>query len=190
MTRTFVFLCLAAAACGGKSGSAAEPGPPMPKVAPCESVSSHLAELMAGQDGERIGPEHIPVLTKIYGERCAADGWAPDIIECMRAADVKTFDACAQQLTQMQRDAIEHQFERELKPLVDERWNQTHPKDDLESATDLKKTGDMPEPAPPPPPARLEDDVDKASTPPPKPATAPKRSAPRPKADDPCGGGA
>ena len=183
MTRTFVFLCLAAtAACGGKSGPAAEPGPPVPVVSPCESVSTHLAELMAGEEDEIIGPEHHPVIAKIYAERCAADRWAPDIIECMPAADIKTFDACAQQLTQLQRDAVEHQFERELKPLVDERWKQTHPKDDLQSGTDIKKTGEMPEPEPTPAQAPIEEKA------PPKTKAAPKRSAPRP--DDPCGGGA
>jgi len=183
---------LGAAACGGKAAPAAGPTKPTAAATPCDSVAAHLADLMAGQEDEMIGPEHHPVITRIFGERCAADSWAPATIACMRDADLAHFDACSQQLTEAQRDAVEQQFERDLKPLLEARWKATHPddgdgkRDKVEGAAPAEdavedEAGDAP------------DDDATMSAPPPAPKPAPRRrphkgAAPRP--DDPCGGGA
>lgn len=91
-------LVLLAAACGGSQKPAAAKGPT------CADAAAHTREMArAAPDAD---PAVADMVSKVIGERCAADAWSAEAVGCMATATEAEMAACPNKLTDAQRDAF------------------------------------------------------------------------------------
>ncbi len=144
-------LVCALAACGGKKSTttATTEAPPTP----CRTVSLRVVEVLRADIGEALAEEHWPKVAAILEERCTTDAWAKATLDCMLAAESGPgFDACAEQLPEEQEVAVKAQFEREIKPLIDEGAMQKKSEEAMEGGSGAPRSEPTAgSPAPPPP---------------------------------------
>lgn len=145
-------LVCALAACGGKKSTttATTEAPPTP----CRTVSLRVVEVLRAEIGEALAEEHWPKVAAILEERCTTDAWADETVACMQAAARgPDFDACAEQLPDEQEAAVKEQFEREIKPLIDEgAMRKKEASDSMEGGSGAPRSEPTAgAPAPPPP---------------------------------------
>lgn len=109
-------LALAAAVgCGGsqKSGGAAKQS--CATAAANARAQVKAAAIASGEEDAAAMSDQVgPLLERVMAERCAADAWPAAVIDCVATATDKTMEACTDQLTEAQRDAVGAQMDREL----------------------------------------------------------------------------
>lgn len=114
---TVVLVC-ALASCGGKNASTSAPEAP---PTPCASAAAHMSEVLRAELGDALAAEDWPKVTAVLDERCTADQWDATTVSCMQAAaQGPDFDNCADQLPDEHEAAVKAQFEKEIKPLMNE----------------------------------------------------------------------
>ena len=81
------------------------------------AAASAEASWMAGPGGEsKEAADFAPVLRQIIVERCVADAWAPATVDCMAKATGEAFEACANQLTDEQKQHMVEAMQAKLPP--------------------------------------------------------------------------
>jgi hypothetical protein len=106
------------------TGSAtADNGPVNPSTAPpkdapatCGQVGDHVVSLLDAKD---LPPEQVQqmrdMIRGLATRHCEADHWSPEVVACFLAAPTaKEADGCGEKLTAAQREAIEHDAERQV----------------------------------------------------------------------------
>ena len=112
-----VVLACALGACKGKKTSTTPEEPP----SECARTATHATQLMHDAMGDSLTAAEWPKLTALVDERCTHDGWSAETMACMNAAGGEhDFDACSDTLTPAQKEAVQAQFDREIKPLIKE----------------------------------------------------------------------
>lgn len=104
------------AACGGSQKPKTAAGPT------CAAAAANVDQQMVAA-GQQAGGDLSPIATiarGVFGERCAADAWSKESIACWAGAKPEGFDACNDQLTPAQRDALEAAMKAGIDAMSDE----------------------------------------------------------------------
>lgn len=101
------FLLVAVVGCGGAQKKSTAAGPT------CADAAANAEKVILAL-GQAQGQDMAMMATagrETYAERCAADGWSAAIVSCAAAApDADAIQACVEQLTPEQHQAMEETF--------------------------------------------------------------------------------
>ncbi len=91
------------------AASATQPATESACVVMAANVAAQLKVTAAGQgaETEKMAAQIGPLMEKVTSERCQADAWSAEAVDCMTMADAAGLEACAAKLTPAQTEAVE-----------------------------------------------------------------------------------